>query len=82
MTIELQDELHTLYDIVRLGQIDDHLDLSLDDWARRYKTCNPELMTEALIVIARHPDANVLRVLRVLRAWNPADLKFLVDFLR
>lgn len=77
----LSNEFNALYDIVRQGYVEDRMQYSTDDFLAMYRDCNPQVMQKSIHIIAKHPDANVLRVLRVLRAWNLADLKFLIDFL-
>lgn len=74
-------EITHLYDIVRSDLIDDRLQYTLEDWHKMLPGCNAQLMYQAVRVIAQHPRANTTRVLRVLKAWSPEDIAFLVAFL-
>ena len=76
------NEFTALYEIFQKGYLEDRLQYALEDWALSYKDCDPKIMFDAVRVMARHPDANVARVLRVLNAWTLQDLKFLVDLLK
>lgn len=72
-------EFTYLLEIVQRGHLEDRLSYSVEDFSLVYKDANAELLYKAVAVIAKHPDANVARVLRVLSAWNSEDLLFLID---
>lgn len=73
------NELHHMYDIIRLGLLEDRMQWTAEDFVRSSPGCDGDLMVKLVKLVADRDQASTLRVLRVLKAWAPAEIDLLND---